>query len=212
MRRLFLWAARNGWLQEHLPRHAVHAPGGAPVHARRDDGFGAGRRRAAPGRRHRDDVHAARREPREPGRGGRGRRPLHRRARRDHGRVAWTARSRSSPPSSAWTIDEDRALAHLTRLAAHAATTGSYVWIDMEGSAYTDATLRLYERAPRRRAANGDLPAGVPPPDGRRHRAASPAGSGHPPRQGRLRRAGRPSPIATSARSTPATSSSPCAS
>jgi proline dehydrogenase len=43
-------------------------------------------------------------------------------------------------------IDEDRALAHLTRLAAHAATTGSYVWIDMEGSAYTDATMRLYER------------------------------------------------------------------
>ena len=42
--------------------------------------------------------------------------------------------------------DEDRALAHLTRLAAHAASTGSYVWIDMEGSVYTDATIRLYER------------------------------------------------------------------
>ena len=34
----------------------------------------------------------------------------------------------------------------VTRLAAHAATTGSYLWIDMEGSAYTDATMRLYER------------------------------------------------------------------
>jgi proline dehydrogenase len=43
-------------------------------------------------------------------------------------------------------LDEDRALAHVTRLAAHAATTSSYVWIDMEGSAYTDATIRLYER------------------------------------------------------------------
>jgi len=42
--------------------------------------------------------------------------------------------------------DGDRALAHLTRLAAHAASTGSYVWIDMEGSVYTDATIRLYER------------------------------------------------------------------
>jgi len=42
--------------------------------------------------------------------------------------------------------DEDRALAHLVSLAEHAATTGSYVWVDMEGSAYTEATLRLYER------------------------------------------------------------------
>jgi proline dehydrogenase len=43
-------------------------------------------------------------------------------------------------------LDEDRALAHLSRIAAHATDTGSYVWIDMEGSAYTDATIRLYER------------------------------------------------------------------
>jgi len=43
-------------------------------------------------------------------------------------------------------LDEDRALAHLIRIAAHAAATGSYVWIDMEGSAYVDATIRLYER------------------------------------------------------------------
>jgi proline dehydrogenase len=43
-------------------------------------------------------------------------------------------------------LDEDRALAHLTRIAGHAAATGSYVWIDMEGSAYVEATIRLYER------------------------------------------------------------------
>jgi proline dehydrogenase len=43
-------------------------------------------------------------------------------------------------------LDEDRALAHVTRIAAHAASVGSYVWIDMEGSAYVDATIRLYER------------------------------------------------------------------
>jgi proline dehydrogenase len=43
-------------------------------------------------------------------------------------------------------LDEDRALAHLTRIAAHASSVGSYVWIDMEGSAYVDATIRLYER------------------------------------------------------------------
>lgn len=42
--------------------------------------------------------------------------------------------------------DPDRALAHLVRLAEHATQTGSYVWIDMEGSVYTDPTIELYER------------------------------------------------------------------
>ena len=42
--------------------------------------------------------------------------------------------------------DEDRTLAHLTRLAQKAADTGSYLWIDMEGSAYVEPTIRLYER------------------------------------------------------------------
>ena len=42
--------------------------------------------------------------------------------------------------------DEDRTLEHLTRLAAKATETGSYLWIDMEGSAYTERTVRLYER------------------------------------------------------------------
>jgi len=42
--------------------------------------------------------------------------------------------------------DEDRTLAHLVRLAEKATETGSYLWIDMEGSAYTERTIRLYER------------------------------------------------------------------
>jgi proline dehydrogenase len=42
--------------------------------------------------------------------------------------------------------DEDRTLAHLVRIAEHATTTGSYLWIDMEGSAYVEQTIRLYER------------------------------------------------------------------
>jgi proline dehydrogenase len=42
--------------------------------------------------------------------------------------------------------DDDRTLAHLTRLAEKAAETGSYLWIDMEGSAYVEPTIRLYER------------------------------------------------------------------
>lgn len=45
-------------------------------------------------------------------------------------------------------LDEDPevCLAHLVRLSAAAAAVGSYLWVDMEGSAYTDATLSLYER------------------------------------------------------------------
>jgi proline dehydrogenase len=42
--------------------------------------------------------------------------------------------------------DADACLAHLVRLAEHAAANGSYLWIDMEGSSYVDATIELYER------------------------------------------------------------------
>jgi proline dehydrogenase len=41
-------------------------------------------------------------------------------------------------------IDPQQALANLNRLAAAAAKARSFVWIDMEGSAYTDPTLDLY--------------------------------------------------------------------
>ena len=43
-------------------------------------------------------------------------------------------------------LDPEACLAHLVRIAEHAAAAGSYLWIDMEGSAYVDATLDLYER------------------------------------------------------------------
>jgi proline dehydrogenase len=43
-------------------------------------------------------------------------------------------------------LDPDICLGHLERIAAHAAEVGSYLWIDMEGSAYVDATISLYER------------------------------------------------------------------
>lgn len=42
--------------------------------------------------------------------------------------------------------DEDATLAHVVRIAEHAAATGSYLWIDMESSTYVEATIRLYER------------------------------------------------------------------
>jgi proline dehydrogenase len=42
--------------------------------------------------------------------------------------------------------DADVCLAHLVRIAERAAAAGSYLWIDMEGSAYVDATIDLYEK------------------------------------------------------------------
>jgi proline dehydrogenase len=42
--------------------------------------------------------------------------------------------------------DADTCLAHLVKIAEHAAAAGSYLWIDMEGSAYVEATVSLYER------------------------------------------------------------------
>lgn len=43
-------------------------------------------------------------------------------------------------------IDEDACFAHLRTLAGAAEAQGSYLWIDMEGSAYVDRTLDLYQR------------------------------------------------------------------
>ena len=43
-------------------------------------------------------------------------------------------------------LDPELCLGHLVRIAEHAASVGSYLWIDMEGSAYVEATIELYER------------------------------------------------------------------
>jgi proline dehydrogenase len=43
-------------------------------------------------------------------------------------------------------LDRDRALAHCQRLAERAAAGGRTLWVDMEGSAYVDGTIELYER------------------------------------------------------------------
>lgn len=44
-------------------------------------------------------------------------------------------------------LDEERCAARLLALAARAEETGGFVWIDMEQTGYTDATLRLCRRA-----------------------------------------------------------------
>jgi len=43
-------------------------------------------------------------------------------------------------------IDAGRTLEHMGRLADRAAVDGGVVWIDMEGSAYTERTVAVYER------------------------------------------------------------------
>ena len=43
-------------------------------------------------------------------------------------------------------MDVDRTDAHLARLAERSAQAGRTLWIDMEGSAYTEATIACYER------------------------------------------------------------------
>ena len=145
MRRLFLWAARNAWLRDHLPRmrfmrRAVRRfmPGetlesaldaAVPLEA-----AGIGTMYTKLGENLESIAEAD--------------------AVADHYIAVLDAIKERGfageisvkPTQLGLDLDEDRALAHVTRLAAHAATTGSYVWIDMEGSAYTETTMRLYER------------------------------------------------------------------
>src|SRR6266545_4981648 len=44
-------------------------------------------------------------------------------------------------------LDEERCAARLLALVARAEATGNFIWIDMEQTAYTEATLRLVRRA-----------------------------------------------------------------
>lgn len=145
MRRVFLWAARNAWLKEHLPglpfmRRAVRRfmPGetlesaldaAAPLQAA---GIATMYTRLGENLTSLDEADAV----------------------ADHYiEVLDQIKARGldgeisvKPTQLGLDHDEERTLAHLQRLAAHAAETGSYLWIDMEGSAYVEATIRLYER------------------------------------------------------------------
>ena len=51
-------------------------------------------------------------------------------------------------------IDREACFGHLDALAARAADAGTWLWLDMEGSIYVDATLDLYERL---RAAHANV-------------------------------------------------------
>jgi proline dehydrogenase len=145
MRRVFLWAARNRWLKEHLPR------------------FGFMRRavrRFMPGETMEDALAAA--APLQAAgigtlytRLGENLGSLaeadevaeHYRSLIDRIKAAGIDGEISVKPTQlGLDHDPDACLAHHERLAAYAAANGSYLWIDMEGSAYTDATISIYER------------------------------------------------------------------
>ena len=167
MRRVFLWAARNRWLKEHLPR------------------FGFMRRavrRFMPGETI-DDALAAAAPLQAAGIGTMYTRlgeNLESLAEADEVAAHYTSvidRIKAAgidgeisvkPTQLGLDHDADACLAHLERLAAYAAANGSYLWIDMEGSAYTDATIEIYERLratqPRRPGSASRRTSGGRPP------------------------------------------------
>ena len=191
MRRIFLWAARNRWLKERLPRmrfmrRAVRRfmPGETL-----GDALAAAAPLQAVGIAH--DVHAARREPR--------RDVAEADEVADHyvdvidqivaagidGEVS------VKPTQLGLDLDPEVCFGHLVRdrrarRRRPARTCGS-TWSRAPYVRGHDRALRAPPRGP---AADRDLPAGLPASDGRRPRAAAAARSGDPAGQGRLRRAG----------------------
>jgi proline dehydrogenase len=145
MRRVFLWAARNRWLQDHLPRLGF---------------MRRAVRRFMPGETMEDALHAA--APLQAAgiatlytRLGENLASLseadevvlHYVALIDAIKAAGIEGEISVKPTQlGLDLDPDVCLTNLVRLARHAAAAGSWLWIDMEGSAYVDATLSLYER------------------------------------------------------------------
>jgi proline dehydrogenase len=145
MRRVFLWAARNPWLKEHLPRfpfmqRAVRRfmPGetlesaldaAAPLEAA---GIGTMYTRLGENLTTLDEADEV----------------------AGHYLAVFDAIAKRGyrgevsvkPTQLGLDLDPDRTLAHLERLAAKAAAVDSYLWIDMEGSAYVEPTIVLYER------------------------------------------------------------------
>jgi proline dehydrogenase len=145
VRRVFLWAARNRWLREHLPRmrfmrRAVRRfmPGetlaealgaAAPLQA---VGIGTIYTRLGENLENlgeADEVAA------------------HYLGALDQIVNAGIRGEISVKPTQlGLDLDPEVCFGHLVRLAEHAAAKGSYLWIDMEGSAYVEGTIALYER------------------------------------------------------------------
>jgi proline dehydrogenase len=145
MRRLFLWAARDRWLKEHLPRFRFMKRAvrrfmpGESLDAALDAaasleaaGIGTMYTRLGENLERLEEADAI----------------------ADHYIGVYDAiKARGyrgevsvKPTQLGLDLDADRTLAHLQRLAVKAEETASYLWIDMEGSDYVEATIALYER------------------------------------------------------------------
>jgi proline dehydrogenase len=148
MRRILLWMARNGWLKDHLPKLPF---------ARRAV------RRFMPGERLADALAAADRE-NAAGFGvlftrlGENLTELaqadevaaHYHDVLERGRVrARVIEISVKPTQLGMDIDPEACERHCREVAAHAREAGSWFWLDMEGSSYTEATVALYERLKR---------------------------------------------------------------
>jgi proline dehydrogenase len=145
MRRVFLWAARNRWLKEHLPRlrfmrRAVRRfmPGEtldeALAAARPLQAAGIGTMYTRLGE-NLEDLAAADEV------------AAHYLGAIDKIVAAEiTGEISVKPTQLGLDLDPEVCYGHLARLAEHAAAAGSYLWIDMEGSAYVEPTIALYER------------------------------------------------------------------
>lgn len=145
MRRVFLWAARNRWLKERLPRfrfmrRAVRRfmPGetledalaaALPLQA---VGITSMYTRLGENLEHVSEAEAV----------------------ADHYidvidkivAAGITGEVSVKPTQLGLDLDPELCLGHLDRIAEHAAAAGTFLWIDMEGSAYCEATIKLYER------------------------------------------------------------------
>jgi proline dehydrogenase len=145
MRRVFLWAARNRWLKEHLPRmrfmrRAVRRfmPGetlgdalaaAAPLQAAGISTLYTRLGENLTNLAEADEVAAHYVEVVD-----------QLVANRIDGEIS------VKPTQLGLDLDPEACFNHLVRLAEHAAAKGSYLWIDMESSAYVDPTIELYQR------------------------------------------------------------------
>ena len=145
MRRVFLWAARNRWLRDHLPR--------MPFMRRAV-------RRFMPGETLGDALGAA--VPLQAV----GIRTMYTRLGENLADVAEASEVADhyvnvvdqivassiegeisvKPTQLGLDLDPEVCFGHLVRMAEHAAAKGSYLWIDMESSPYVEPTIQLYER------------------------------------------------------------------
>ena len=145
MRRVFLWAARNRWLKEHLPRFPFmrRAVGRFMPGETIEDALAAALPLQAAGvtsmytrlgenLEHVDEADAI---------------ATHYLEVIDKIVAAGIKGEVSVKPTQlGMDLDPEICFGHLERIAEKAAGAGSYLWIDMESSAYVEQTLALYER------------------------------------------------------------------